>query len=386
MSQLSSIAQSVNSDHIYFDLTLKNFQSTTQESNPLIFNERRNTSFLPNSGEYYMSIIRFQLDTYSLPVFVADIQPNQGNSNLMIHSVTLEYVTALGVKTSAGPTYLNWNPVNKYINTPIPPSSNPNGMQTDSPYYYAYSFEHLVSLVNSALLTNMNLLKVAVGGIGGIDPPFLGWDEVNKIASIYADVDHFNITAATARINIYFNRPLFALFNSFMHYKYNINSTNNQIYQMRMENNNGLNLTADELLPGNHTWIKLTQEYSTISNWTPVSSIVFTSNTLPINQSQLSSPIIINNGVLVSSNENNAFASIITDLVSDELCYRPNLLYNPTSEYRLIDLRGNQPLNNIDISVYWKDKYGKLNQFLLYSGGSCTIKLLFRKKTFNLAN
>ena len=386
MSQLSTIANSVNPDHIYMDLTLKNFQQTNQESTPLIFNERRNTPFIPNSGEYYMSIIRFQIDTYSLPVFVADIQPNQSDPNLMIHSLTLEYVSSLGVKTSAGPTYLVWNNVNKYIDAPIPPLSNINGMQTDSAYYYSYSFEHLVSLVNTAFITNMNLLKTAVSGINSIDPPFMGWDEINRIASIYADNDHFNINASTPKVNIYFNRPLFALFNSFMHYKYAITSANNQIYQMRMESVNGLNLIKDALLSGTKTYIKLTQEYPTISNWTPLSSIVFTSNTLPINQTQTSAPIIINNGILVSNNENNAFASIITDLVSDELCYRPNLLYNPASEYRLIDLRGNQPLNNIDISVYWKDKYGKLNQFLLYSGGSCTIKLLFRKKTFNLSN
>ena len=150
-----------------------------------------------------------------------------------------------------------------------------------------------------------------------------------------------------------------------------------------MENVNGLNSVKDALMSGTKTYLKLNQEYSTISNWSPLSSIVFTSNTLPINPTQLSAPIIYNNGLLVSAIENNAFASIITDLVSDELCYRPNLLYNPPGEYRLIDLRGNQPLNNIDIQVYWKDKYGKLNQFLLYSGGSCTIKLLFRKKKFN---
>lgn len=386
MSQLSSIAQSTNPDHVYFDLTLKNFEATTSEATALIFNEARNTPFIANSGDYYMSIIRFQLDTYSLPVFLADIQPEQNNPNLMIHSITLEYVTALGVKTSAGATYLIWNPIDKSLPVPVGPLGNPNKMQKNTPYYYAYTFKHIISLLNTAFVTNMNILKALVGGINAIDPPFVGWDDVNKVASIYADNDHFNINASTARINIYFNGPLFSLFNSFMHFKYASTSLNNQIYQLRMESYNGLNLITNALIPGSHTWIKLTQEYSTISNWTPVSSIAFISNTLPINHTQLSAPIVINNGVLVSSVDNNAFANIITDLSTDELCYRPNLLYNPTSEYRLIDLRGNQPLNNIDISIYWKDKYGKLNQFLLFSGASATIKLLFRRKVFNLTN
>ena len=387
MSQLSQIAQSTNSDHIYFDLTLKNFEATTNESTPLIFNEARNSPFIPNSGDYYMSIIRFQLDTYSLPVFLADIQPDQSNPNLMIHSITLEYETPLGVKTSAGPTYLDWVPIDKNISVPVSPSANPNKMQSVSPYYYAYTFKHIISLINTALIKNMNLLKTLVSGINSIDAPFMGWDDINKVASIYGEDAHFNINnISTAHINIYFNSPLFSLFNSFMHFKYAPTSPNNQIYQLRMESYNGLNLIKDALISGTKTYIKLTQEYPTISNWTPISSIVFLSNTLPINHSQLSSPIIINNGILVSSGENDAFASIITDLVSDELCYRPNLLYTPSGEYRLIDLRGNQPLNHIDISVYWKDKYGRLNQFYLFSGGSCTIKLLFRKKAFNLSN
>ena len=38
------------------------------------------------------------------------------------------------------------------------------------------------------------------------------------------------------------------------------------------------------------------REFSTISNWSPVSSIVFTSNTLPIVATQLSSPVVYQNG------------------------------------------------------------------------------------------
>ena len=37
----------------------------------------------------------------------------------------------------------------------------------------------------------------------------------------------------------------------------------------------------------------------------------------------------------------------------------------PSAEYRFIDLMGNNDINTIDVSVYFKDKRGNLNPFIL---------------------
>lgn len=87
---MNTETKSTSPTHIYYDLQINNFQSTTTESPRLVFNETRNNSFVPKADDYYLSIVRFQLDTYSLPTFIADIQPNQSDRNLMIYSVTLE--------------------------------------------------------------------------------------------------------------------------------------------------------------------------------------------------------------------------------------------------------------------------------------------------------
>ena len=139
---------STDPDHIYFDLNIKNFQSTTNESKQLTFNEVRNSPFLQNAGDYYMSITRFQIDTYSIPSFVAEIQPNQSDPNLMIQSVSLKYTN--GTNTySTTPVYLRWVPINTSITVPKAPNQTSNGMQEDSPYYYSYSFEYLITLFNN---------------------------------------------------------------------------------------------------------------------------------------------------------------------------------------------------------------------------------------------
>jgi hypothetical protein len=63
---------------------------------------------------------------------------------------------------------------------------------------------------------------------------------------------------------------------------------------------------------------------------------------------------------------------------------KPSIQYSPQGEYRLIDLQSNAPINNIEISVFWRDQYGILHPFVLEPGCFSSLKILFRKKIFNL--
>ena len=62
------------------------------------------------------------------------------------------------------------------------------------------------------------------------------------------------------------------------------------------------------------------------------------------------------------------------------MVYKPNLIYVPSAQYRLIHLTTSQPINNIDIQCFWKDKKGVLRPFILLIGASASIKILFQKK------
>jgi hypothetical protein len=126
-------------------------------------------------------------------------------------------------------------------------------------------------------------------------------------------------------------------------------------------------------------FIQVHQELSTIDTWCPVNGIVFTTNTLPIVTNQFSSNSVINSN-RPSFETGAEYALIITDLQTNEQGYKPNLLYNPTAEYRRVDMTGNRGLTNIDIRVFWRAKTGQLIPFKLSSGVSASIKLLFQKK------
>jgi hypothetical protein len=85
---------------------------------------------------------------------------------------------------------------------------------------------------------------------------------------------------------------------------------------------------------------------------------------------------VINNG---GNNAN--ISQIITDFVSDTGLYKPNIVYNPSAQYRYIELLGNRPIYNLDVTIYWKDRTGTLTPFRLSSGSTATLKFFFTKKS-----
>lgn len=385
MSQLNQLKKVSDADMVYYDIVASNFQSTTTEPPPLRFSESRTNPVISNTGDYYMSIVRFSLDTYDLPNFICEIQPNQGDPNLSIYSTTLEYDDGAGNITPSTQTYINWLPQNVNVPVPLPPSQTATGLQpTNTTYYYCYQFQYFLALINQAWQTAMANLITATGGgaspIALANQPSIVWDTGTQKAIINAE-EQFYKNSNTAKIRIYMNPPLFALFNSFASINYGVNATLGRNYQIAIEDFVGLSLIQLPVDNPTYTAIQVFQEFSTIDTWTPVSSIVFTSNTLPIVSNQLSAPLLFNDGaIIVGSGNNSNFAQIITDMETNQQVFKPQILYSPTAEYRRIDMTGNRGLVNIDIEVYWRDKLGNLNQFYLPSGGSATIKFLFERK------
>jgi len=387
MSQLSQFKKAQNPDMVYYDIVSTNFQSTSELDPFLRFNETRTNPVIENSGEYYMSIVRFILDTYNLPNFICQIQPQQGDPNLSIYSVTLEYDDGVGGVTTAPQQYIDWVPQNKNLPVPIPPSATSSGFQqNNTEYYYCYQFQYFLELINKAFGDAMAALIVLVGAPLAIAlQPILTWDVTTSKAILQAQEDYFN-QSNVARVKIYMNPPLFALFNSFPSLNFgNVGVTLGRNHQLLVADYQGINtilLPTNVVAPAVQTiYTQMFQEFSTIDTWTPVASIVFTSNTLPIISNQLSAPLIFNNGQTSTGIGNNAnFAQIITDFQTNQQVFKPNILYTPTAEYRRIDMTGNTPLTNIDINVYWRDKLGQLIPFLLASGSTATIKFLFEKK------
>jgi len=133
----------------------------------------------------------------------------------------------------------------------------------------------------------------------------------------------------------------------------------------------------------------MTQEYTSTSTlWSPVDSIVFISNLLPIQNEQTAPPNTYGNGNVGNSTavSQSAFQPIITDITNDlstdPAGYRKMIYYAPTAEYRMADFQNSKAeIKNIDIQLFWKNRLNnQLYPVSMYNLSSVSFKMMFRKK------
>ena len=300
-----------------------------------------------------------------------------------------------------------------------PPTWNPNNEQAlnldqiTNEYYWVYNYEVFINMINQALINcfwGVNGSIYATSGApkpwttasGNVadtyQPPSMSWNQDSLKAIITADNNIFANTALTTTASyMYFNQPLSTLFDSFP-YQYPDEAPDSNKYSYVVFNTNagaGLYIVSSYsstgLIVPKYTAIQVYQDHQTASLMNPVQSISFTSTLLPVVVENVGQPSILNGtaptNVVVGSTAN--VFPVITDFqvpFSAANTYVPDISYVPSSEYRLVDLYGESPANQIDVQVFWKDQYGILHPFLLGSGCSGNLKVMFRRKDYNDVN
>ena len=340
-------------DLIYYDILATNYTKETSNIR-LNFEETRASPFLQKPSDFNLSIVRFSLDTYNLPVFIPTINYESSNPDETIYSLSIKYNDKLYTKN------ITWKSPNKNISKP---SKTVNNFQDfNSNYYYCYTFTYFINLLNDEIIDLFEEIKNDISETFDLEPFYFKFKS-NFTFSII-------LNKSLEDTEIFFNNGLYSLFSSFTFE--NIDSDN---YKLIFRNYEDINK------------FELVQDYAAIDIWTPISSLVFTSSSLPVIASQISKPnIYYNNNLISNSNNSNDSNKIITDLEVNQQNYKPNLLYNPTAEYRYVEMMGDSPLNYIDINVMIKLKNGELVPFYLSSFASMTLKILFKKKNNYLLN
>jgi hypothetical protein len=404
-----SFSNSQQSDLLYFDLLITNVDTIYKAPKPVYFNETRTTPYLYEPEQYEMSVVRFNLDTQTLPVIIPPIIPAgalnngypetsspNGDPNKTLYAVSMSYQDSSGNNFIAE-KYIEYSPQDLSVNPP--PPLIPNQAQDNSNgYYNIYSFQYFISLINKTLNLCYGVLSRDVSIAGGTLPsnyaPVMLWDTDTEKATIYADVLGYSPFLLSS-INLYFNPALAQIFSTF---SFQITSTASiaqidsfKAYQVLFTNvaqESELNTVPYPLgsvgtdeSPVLFQALQAKQELSTINNMNPIISIVFTTNTIPIIATQVTTPLLYVDGQiqLSSTGNNNNISNVLTDFSADSPL-RPYIYYVPTAEFRMISLVGNRPLNNIDVGVFYKTRTGDLVPFRLGSGGSASLKLLFRRK------
>lgn len=294
----------------------------------------------------------------------------------------------------------NWNPANPQALTLAEITSN---------YYWVYNYELWINQVNQAITncfwglsgqvyaTSAGSLPMTGSTVTNYTPPFMSWNSATDIAIITADESAFGQSSGGAKNIIFwsFNQPLSTLFDSFP-YQYPNVAPNSPFYSYLVFNTNagaGYFIVQDwSVFPPTTTngylGIQIYQDHQTASLANPVQSIVFTSTLLPVVMENVGQPSILGGTAPVQQvigSSANIFP-VVTDFIvpfSAVNQYVPDISYVPSGEYRLVDLYGESPAYQIDVQVFWKDQYGILHPFLLGSGCSGSLKVMFRRKNFN---
>jgi len=347
------------------------------------------SSLLPyTSGGFFSSAGDF----YNVTPYTINLsyQPTGG----IVYSFTSQVIYVPNDLTTTPP---QWNP------------SNPQALslaEVTSDYYWVYNYEVFINMVNQAFTNafwglngyyyqklGSNLPMSSTTNSLAYQPPSMSWNQSTLTGIITADNKAFGQSVGNF-IYMYFNSPLSTLFDSFP-YQYPNVAPNSSLYSYIVFNTNagaGLYVvssfsTAGVIAP-QYTAIQVYQDHQTASLMNPIQSIVFSSTILPVVMENVGTPLILNgtSGSQISIGSTANVFPVITDFVvpfSATNGYVPDITYVPSGEYRLVDLYGESPANQIDIQIYWKDQYGLIHPFLLGSGCTGSLKVMFRRKDYN---
>jgi len=425
--------------HHYYDILVSNLDSVSVQPKALEYKSNRSGSIISNCADWFFSVIRFSINTTSLPVMIPSIDLQNSSTTTIIsstvgqptiYSITLSY-SINGVVYVGDQTYVQWLPESAASTIP----NNTTTFQDNSTNYYScYSYNYWIFLCNQAFTQAFNSLQAALPegmSLPVTNPPFFVWNTTEALAVLNCDIGsvsggylttyyngsvplisdpNIGITPSSyGQISIFFNSGMYNLFNSFPCFINAFGPTPNVSFPQTFNEDGSVSTTFTQSIPGGNVQIlvnsyggqnvqalptspfssettnfaQISQEYSTIPAWNPVKALVFASNTIPITATGVGAPYLYNGSQVISESANSNIIQSITDFTSSNADYRGFINYTPSGEYRLIDMMSNTPLTDINISVFWQDKSGTLIPFYLLAGESATMKLMFRKKEFN---
>jgi len=339
-------------EYVYYNAKLYNNTNA-----PLLasLNDTRASSILRNCCQYKCSIIRFSVNGSLLPLLVPKIlNPNGPPPYITNYSVTLSF----GGFSFVAPVVF----------------TAPTNNQIKLAYYY---FNAFIDDLNNAF-------RAAYIGLTGLivvpspDPPVMVWNPQTQLFTLF-----FNQGYITNNIIISMNYDLFNLFQSFQTTFNGYFSAFGRDNDLIINSNNtigapfgagSLSIQAAQLTA---PFVGLQQEFSSLTNWSPVASFYFTSYQIPIRNENL--PIVATSGQSFSVNNNSL--PVITDfepiLGSDSEFNRGQSQYLPVSSYRYLTLESDINLNTIDLQCFWTDKEGQSFPLLIDLGYYISVKILF---------
>lgn len=382
-------------EYVYLNCLINNIdsKSTINHEPHLVFNEQRDSPLIENCQDYDLAISNFKVDLKCLPTFIPTIRYSDDDSleatrNQTIYTITLTY----GGFASTANVY--YTPQDK-TNGTTPPMFKDGYADYRSGYYNLYNYEFFFVMVNEAIkqafiglqetLVTYNQTKDI-----GKSMPFFIFDKDTGLIYLNAPESTFNDDTEDV-VSIYLNKPLYRLFNSlpFTHQTETFMSISPRTLTMsgfKINMSNFGNIAETQFLPPQSdgsvattkvNYLSVYQDYTTLDTWSPVESIVISSNTIPVRSSNTSANHSFENGSETISGSSNIVELELSDFKSGS--FIAGVIYEP-SYPRWINMRNQSELTNINIEMFYRSKLdGSLVPVHINSGGTFSLKLVFRK-------
>ena len=257
-------------------------------------NSVKNIPILEKCSDYYASIIRYTIPLNDIPLYIFPVIPNQGNPNKSPLVIGINYN---GVNNSQNIIY---TPINDTIHNQ-PPIQN-QSIQVITPYYYSYSYQLLITCINTAL----RAAYVASGLIilfPNIMVPYFSYDSVTQLISLIIPRFFFTQVAPATSIPIlYMNSALIDYLEAFPAIFYGYNNLFGRdfdfyfqpISQLDDKGYTPFGTVYFNPGPGNiinqPQYYEIKQEYSSLVFWNSLTKIIISSNNIPIRSEYVPTP------------------------------------------------------------------------------------------------
>ena len=372
------------------------------------FSESRDKPIIKKSSQYKMSIVRFNMQTKTIPLFIPDIVVGQSNINLtnwQISATIYTYWQPPYVFGTIGQYFTSTKTVNFYPRdlrspTPQPPLTSIDLDSTD--YYYCYDYQHFCTMINNTFdaiyldLSTQLATYLSNGGNPNVPlttkVPRLKYDPTTNLFTLLTDTygtgspySNSVFTNKYEQMNISFNHELWALLANFPAIAQGSN-----FYQISILNNlDNIFVPIDPSTGSQNNnlgvYWQTRQTYpSTSMFFNPVDSIAVSSSLLPNENELLGKTLNYGTNNLVVTATGNNFLPLISDYSNfqeNAHTYNTFTQYVPSAEYRMIQLTSaDTDIHNVDITLFWKNRI--TNQFhpiRLSYGASVSLKIMFRK-------
>jgi len=366
-------------DNIYLNLIIQAEQAYTPNEVPVFKAQKEyqlDDVIINRASDYYVTVESMTCPTTNIPVWMPDIQPKTApwgfntDINKTIYSFTMEYN---GIYSDE--TFLNFI------------SQNPNSLPLPlspfqdrySVYYEIYTYTSIVEMLNNTLLYAFYNLSGKIA-LPTSDIPYFYFDGQSFRFSLVSNKNFFD-SSIVSPINIYCNYQMYEIINS-LPFTYYTGSVPGRIFKLYISNFFNNVISSPYIFDPTGDYYVTSQNISYISQLSPMKSLFVLTNSVPIN-SQIS-PLKPSQETLTPNKVNRSKILLdIEPVVLGELIPGRNFIQYRDSNNEYLSLVSENPISLIDISVYWRDRFGLPHIVYLNYNQPFNIRLRFSKKSIS---